>query len=518
MRRPWVYDGVLYQIYPRSFCDANGDGIGDLAGIASRLDHLAWLGVDGLWMNPTFPSPLCDGGYDVSDYLDVHPDLGTLGDVQRLVVEARRRHLRVLLDLVPNHTSDRHPWFVRSRASQRSLYRRYYTWAPGRSGGAPPNNWRSRFGGPAWTYDEPTGEWYLHSFLPQQPDLDWRHPAVGREFEAIFRHWFNVGIAGFRLDVVYGLVRDPQLRDNPPARTGDPPEWRRLGQRLIGNLNQPDAHPIIAGWRRLAAAFEPERMLLGEVPGEYFGTSEAPELHLALGFPLRHVRFEADALRAVITRVEAQTPSHAQPAWELSNHDEPRVATRWGLDAARPALVLLMTLRGTPCLYYGDELAMTDVPVPPGRARDHARLRDGRPPRDPARTPMRWTGAPGRGFTRAARAWLPLGSGTDVAAQRADARSPLHLTRSLIALRRRRAAELVRGDQELLDGPDGVLCYRRGPGTLVAVNTTAEPAAVRGWRGRLLISSQPGRREGADGTLRLAAHEAAVIAWPRREA
>jgi glycosidase len=516
--RPWIHDAVLYQVYPRSFCDADGDGIGDLAGIAARLDHLAWLGVDALWMSPIFPSPLADGGYDASDYLSVHPELGTVEDLAALVDTAGRRGMRVLLDLVPNHTSVAHRWFQRSRSEVDGPYRRYYTWAPGAADGGPPNNWRSRFGGPAWTRDGHGGEWYLHSFLAQQPDLDWRHEPVRREFEAITRHWFEIGIAGFRLDVCYGLVRDPLLRDNPPARPGDPPEWVRLGQRLTGNLNQPDAHPILARWRRLADGFEPPRMLLGEVAGPYFGTPEAPELHLALGFPFRSIAFDADEIRATIERVEAQTPSHAQPAWELSNHDEARVCTRWGagdVRVARAALVLQMTLHGTPCLYYGDELGMTDVTVPAERARDRARLHDRRPPRDPARTPMRWSGGPGRGFTRPAMAgatWLPLGDGTDVAAQRADPRSTLHLTRALIALRRRRAEELVWGPQELLDGPEGVLCYRRGRATLIAVNTTPEPAAVQGWRGPLVIGSDPDRRGGADGALLLRGHEAAVIA------
>jgi glycosidase len=523
VRRPWVYDAVLYEIHPRSFCDADGDGIGDLAGIARHLDHLAWLGVDALWMTPTYPSPLLDGGYDVTDYRSVHPHLGTTDDLRALVAAAGDRGIRVLLDLVPNHTSDRHPWFLASRSSADSAYRPWYTWAPGAPGGGPPNNWRSRFGGPAWSFDEPTGEWYLHSFLPSQPDLDWRHEPVRREFDAIFRHWFDLGIAGFRLDVCYGLVRDPELRDNPPARPGDPPEWVRLGQRLVGNLNQPGAHPILAGWRRLAGGYEPERMLLGETPGDWFGTPEAPELHLALGFPFRNVPFDAAPIRAVVERVEAETPAHAQPAWELSSHDEPRVGTRWGAgDArvARAALVLQMTLRGTPCLYYGDELAMTDVPVPRERARDQARLHDDRPPRDPARTPMRWSGAPGCGFTRpemAERTWLPLGGGTNVAEQRADPASPLHLTRALIALRRRHARELVRGGQTLLDAPDGVLAYRRGSRTLVAVNTTAEPVAVAGWRGRLLASSDPARREGARGDLRLGPYEAAVVSSDRRD-
>jgi glycosidase len=508
--RPWVYDAVLYQIYPRSYCDGDGDGIGDLAGIAARLDHLAWLGVDAIWMNPTFPSPLVDGGYDISDYRSVHPDLGTVEDLRALVEAAGRRGIRVLLDLVPNHTSDRHPWFEASRASADNPYRRYYTWA---AGDAPPNNWRSIFGGPAWEHDPRTGEFYLHSFLPQQPDLDWRHEPVRREFDAIFRGWYDLGVAGFRVDVAYGLVRHPQLRDNPPTRPGDPPEWRRLGQRLVGNLNQPDAHPIIAGWRRLAASYEPERILLGETPGDYFGTVSEPELHLGLGFPLRDVAFDAGQIRAAIERAEGETPAHAQPAWELSSHDEPRVCTRWGggdVRVARAALVLQMTLRGTPCLYYGDELGMADVPVPLERARDQARLHDGRPPRDPSRTPMRWSAEPGCGFTTADHTWLPLGAGTNVAEQRADPRSPLHLTRALIALRRRE--RLAREEQELLDGPDGVLCYRRGQRIAVAINTAAVPAAVPGWCGALLASSDPDRCDGAEGRLRLGPFEAAVIA------
>ena len=222
-------------------------------------------------MNPIFPSPLLDGGYDVSDYRGVHPDLGTLDDLRALVAAARERGIRVLLDMVPNHTSDRHPWFAASR-SRDSPYRRYYTWV---TGDGPPNNWRSRFGGPAWTRDERTGDWYEHSFLPEQPDLNWRHEPVRREFGAISEYWWDLGVAGFRLDVIYGLTRDPQLRDNPPAQAGDPPEWLRLGQRLTGNLNQPDVHPILAAWRRRADAHG--AVLLGEA------AETLPELHLTLG-------------------------------------------------------------------------------------------------------------------------------------------------------------------------------------------------------------------------------------------
>ena len=263
----WWRDGVLYQIYVRSFADSNGDGIGDLRGVIEHLDHLGWLGVDGVWLSPVNPSPDLDWGYDVSDYRDVHPDLGDLRTLDELVGEAGSRGIRILLDLVPNHTSDRHPWFVDARSSRDAAHRDWYVWADPRADGSPPNNWRSIFGGSAWELDPTTGQYYLHNFLPEQPDLNWWNEEVRHEFDDILRFWFDRGIAGFRIDVANGLIHDPELRDNPAATEDDPPEIRRRGQRQVYNLNRPEVHEIysrLADDRgRLRSASDPRRRNVG---------------------------------------------------------------------------------------------------------------------------------------------------------------------------------------------------------------------------------------------------------------
>ena len=257
----WWRDGLLYQVYPRSFADSDGDGIGDLRGITARLDHLEWLGVDGLWLNPTFPSPNVDWGFDVSDYRGVHPELGTLEDLDELVARAGERGIRVLLDLVPNHTSDQHPWF-RDR-------RDFYVWREGHNGG-PPNNWKSTFGGPAWTRDEASGEWYLHNFTPEQPDLDWWNEDVRAEFDDILRFWMDRGIAGFRIDVAHGIVKDRELRDNPPATDEDIDDHRWLGQRLEYSANREEVHDVFRRWREVVDPHEAgaRGRDLGARPGE----------------------------------------------------------------------------------------------------------------------------------------------------------------------------------------------------------------------------------------------------------
>jgi alpha-glucosidase len=474
----WWRDGVLYQVYPRSFADSNGDGIGDLRGITARLDHLEWLGVDGLWLNPTFPSPNADWGFDVSDYCGVHPDLGTLEDLDDLVARAGERGIRVLLDLVPNHTSDQHPWFRERRD--------FYVWREGRDGG-PPNNWKSMFGGPAWTQDESTGLWYLHNFDPKQPDLDWWNEDVRDEFDDILRFWMDRGIAGFRIDVAHGIVKDRELRDNPEATEEDAEHDRQLGQRAVFSMNRPEVHDVLRRWRKVSDPYD--GVLVGETYvheletlASFYGDG-VDELHLAFNFVFLLADFEVATLGPIVAETEALLPERAWPVWTLGNHDLTRFPTRWaGGDPglARCALMLLLTLRGTPVLYYGDELAMPQAEIPPERVVDPEARRDPESGRDGARTPMPWSDEPGAGFTTAdAEPWLPFGplAGIDVASQREDRGSPLHLTRDLVALRRAEVA-LRTGSYTEVVAEGGLWAYRRGDGFLVAVNLGSEPASV----------------------------------------
>jgi alpha-glucosidase len=491
MSESWWREGVLYQIYPRSFSDSNGDGIGDLPGIVDRLEYLEWLGVDGIWLSPIFPSPNVDWGYDVADYTGVHPDLGTLRDVDRLVAEAGRRGIRVLLDLVPNHTSNRHPWFCERPE--------LYLWSE-----EIPNNWRSVFGGPAWTLDPERGRHYLHNFAVEQPDLDWWNPDVHVEFERILRFWLERGIAGFRIDVCHGLYKDRELRDNPP---GDRP-----GElRPVFSMNRPETHGVLHDWRRIGDSFDPARVLLGEVYVRevqrwawYYG-SGSDELDLAFNFALVHSPLEADAMRGVVAETEAALPNDALPCWIGSNHDVSRLATRWcagdeGL--ARCALLVLATLRGVPCLYQGDELALTDGHIPPDRVRDVAS-----PPRDPCRTPIPWTRSGDWEDP-----WLPLeDTSRNVADQRGDPASTLHFTRDLLALRRE-SPDLRGGRYEEIESAPGAWAWRRGDDTVVAVNLGDGAAEISGVHGSVVLATERAS-EGDDvsGSLVLGPAEGVVV-------
>jgi alpha-glucosidase len=478
---PWWRSGVLYQIYPRSFADSNGDGHGDLRGVIEHLDHLAWLGVDGIWLSPINPSPQADWGYDVADYTSVDPSFGDLAELDRLIQEAGGRGIRVLLDLVPNHTSDRHPWFVDARSSRGAEHHDWYVWADGRDDGSPPNNWRSAFGGPAWTWDETIGRYYLHNFLPEQPDLNWWNPAVAEAFEGILRFWLDRGIAGFRIDVAHGLVKDRELRDDTLADEADHPHIRAHGLRSDFSMNRPEVHDVFRSWRSIVDGYG-DRILLGETwvldmqaMSRFYGTGQ-DELHLALNVPFV-LTAPGDAMREVVEATEAILPADAWPLWNGSNHDAGRFTTRWCEDderRARASLVTLLTLRGTPLLYQGDEIALPNVPVPRARLRDPVGIREwpeGRG-RDPGRTPMRWTGEPNAGFTGPdAEPWLPIGDAAtpNVADQRSDPGATLHLCRDLIALRRERE-DLRTGSYEALETPEGVWGWSRGVSTIVLLN------------------------------------------------
>lgn len=511
----WWRDAVLYQIYPRSFADTNGDGIGDLPGVTSKLDHIAWMGFDGIWLNPITASPNADWGYDVSDFCAVDPALGTLDDLDELVAAARERELSVVLDIVPNHTSVEHPWFVESRSSRDNPKRDWYVWADPAPDGGPPNNWRSEFsGGGAWILDEPTRQYFLAHFLPEQADLDWWSPQVREEFERILRFWFDRGVAGFRIDVAHMVVKDAELRDNPAATEDD--NWldQLRGQVHLHDANQPGVHELYRQWRELADSYDPQRLLLGEtfLPTveevvTYYGNDD--ELHLAFDIPFTLAPFDVDMIRGVVEDTEAHTPSGSTPCYTLGNHDLGRFATRWcGNDDAkiRLALTMFFGLRGSLVLYYGDELGLPDTPIPKDRVLDPVH-------RDPERTPMPWVDEPGAGFTAAdVEPWLPFGDlSVNVAAQRDDAASVLHLTRDLIALRGE-VDDLRTGAYETIVAEGGLWAFSRGTSVVVGLNFGDEPVTVDGISGTICVSGDRSRDgEHVDGTLELAPRSGAVV-------
>jgi alpha-glucosidase len=506
MTTPWWQRGVIYQIYPRSFQDSGGDGIGDLEGIEQRLDYLADLGVDSIWVSPIYPSPMADFGYDVADYCDVDPRFGTLAELDGLIASAHERNLKVILDFVPNHTSDQHPWFVESRASRTSSRRDWYIWRDPAPGGGPPNNWISDFGGSAWEWDDASGQYYYHAFLREQPDLNWRSPAVRQAMYDVLHFWFERGVDGFRIDVLWHLVKAADFPDNPinPAYQQGQAEMDRLLQ--VHSTDQPEVHAIACEMRRIADSYG-DRVLIGEVylPLErlmaYYGR-DATGVHLPFNFALIGAKWDGRGLAAMIAAYEAALPVGAWPNWVLGNHDRPRIAARLGEGQARVAAMLLLTLRGTPTVYYGDEIGVGLVDIPPAQVQDPRELRE---PglglgRDPARTPMPWDTTPNAGFTTGTP-WLPL---NDDWRERNVERlghapgSTLVLYRHLLALRRSQPA-LTIGDITVVESSRDVLVYERRSGDqrlLVALNlgNTEQELTLPPWAqgARILLSTVQG--------------------------
>ena len=521
----WWQRGIVYQVYPRSFMDANCDGIGDLPGILSRLDYLRWLGVDALWLSPIYPSPMKDFGYDVADYMAVDPVFGTLEDFDRLVAAAHARSLKLILDFVPNHTSDQHWWFRESRASRHNPRRDWYLWRDPAPGGGPPNNWLSCFGGSAWQLDEATGQYYYHAFLPEQPDLNWRNPEVVQAMLGVLRFWLERGVDGFRVDVLWHLVKDEHFRDNPCNDAWC--EGMDPYQALIPlhTSDRPEVHDIVRQMRRVVDEYG-ERVLIGEIylPIErlvkYYGEDLAGA-HLPFNFQLLSAPWNAGELARLIAEYERALPEGAWPNWVLGNHDKPRIASRVGPAQARVAAMLLLTLRGTPTLYYGDELGMKDVPIPPERVQDpFERNVPGQGlGRDPERTPMQWSAARHAGFSAAAP-WLPVAADyreVNVAAQRDDPKSMLALYRRLIDLRRAEPALEV-GRFEALETGSDVLAYVRAAregerSFLVALNLGGQPQRVAVPReGALALSTHLDRaQERVGATLELRPHEGVIV-------
>ncbi|MEU8465336.1 glycoside hydrolase family 13 protein [Streptomyces sp. NPDC029003] len=530
--RGWWWHAVVYQVYPRSFADGDGDGTGDLAGLRARLPHLAALGVDALWITPWYRSPMADGGYDVADYRDIDPAFGTLAEAELLIAEARALDLAVVVDIVPNHLSVRHPWFRAALAAPAgSPERDRFHFRPGRgeSGELPPNDWRSEFGGPAWTRttdaDGKPGEWYLHLFTPDQPDLDWNHPAVRAEFESVLRFWFDRGVAGIRVDSANLLAKDPALPDLATVASGAPHPY----------VDREELHDIYRAWRRIAASYPDERVLIGEIwirdAARLARYLRPDELHAAFNFAFLGSPWEAARMRETIDASLAAGGLAAAPAsWVLCNHDVTRTVTRYGradtsfdfaavaagiptdlalgTRRARAAALLTLALPGSVYLYQGEELGLPEVEdLPPQARRDpvHFRSHGENPGRDGCRVPLPWSGqAPPFGFgPPGTLPWLPQPGNWapyTVEAQEADPASPLWLYRRAVGLRRSLAA-FRDGAFRWVEAGEDVLAFRRGDALLCVVNFSGRPVPLPAGH-TVLISSEP---SGGD---TLAAHAA----------
>ncbi len=519
----WWQSGIFYQVYPRSFQDSDGDGVGDLDGIRRRLGYLKALGVDAVWISPIFPSPMADFGYDVSDYCDIHPLFGDLAGFDRLVAEAHALGLKIVLDFVPNHTSDAHPWFGESRSSRENPKRDWYVWRDPAPGGGPPNNWMSNFGGPAWAYDEASGQYYYHAFLTEQPDLNWRNPQVRAAMNDVLRFWMRRGVDGFRVDVIWHLLKDRDFRDdplNPDYREGEADIRRVLQTR---STDQPDVHGVVAELRATLEEFG-DRVLIGEIylPVDrlvaYYGR-DLGGAHLPFNFHLILAEWNARGLARLIDAYEAALPEGGWPNWVLGNHDQPRVATRIGPRQARVAAMLLLTLRGTPTMYYGDEIALENVPVPTAQAQDPWERNEPGLGRDPERTPMQWDEGGAAGFTNG-RPWLPLSADHDarnVAVLDGDPRSILSLYRRLIALRQ--DPILRAGAYHAVEAAGDILAYERrldGRRWLVALNLGPGEQSLAlpehgAPTGELLLSTFMDRAGPVAETLRLRPDEGALV-------
>lgn len=529
----WWESTIVYQIYPRSYQDSNGDGVGDLPGIRQRLDYLQWLGVTAVWISPIYPSPMADFGYDVSNYTDIHPLFGTLADMDALLAAAHARGLKIILDYVPNHTSHQHPWFLESRSSRDNPKRDWYIWRDPAPEGGPPNNWLAHFGGEsAWEWDELTGQYYLHLFLAEQPDLNWRNPEVQAAMLDVLRFWFDRGVDGFRLDVSYKTMKDTAFRDNLPN-----PAWQP-GMNPFGRLlqtyteNMPENHEFNR-WLRGVADEYGNRVLIGEIylpiPElvTHYGRSQ-DELHLPFNFHLIHAPWQATAVSDLIATYEAALPPHAWPNWVLGNHDQHRFASRVGLAQARVGMMLLLTLRGTPTIYYGDELGMVDGEIPPEKIQDPAELNA---PglglgRDPERTPMQWDESPQAGFCLpTVDPWLPVTADAptvNVTRQQAEPGSMLSFTQQLIAWRQGSAALLI-GRYRALPTPPDLLAYVReteAEGCVVVLNFGDQaqswplPGALSAARVVLSTYMDVARGAGGEnGRLLLRPHEGLLLHW-----
>ncbi len=527
-KHPWWKDAIIYQIYPRSFQDSNDDGIGDLQGIRSRLDYLEDLGITAIWLSPIYPSPMADFGYDVADYTDIHPIFGTIDDFLELLRDVHQRGMKLILDFVPNHTSHQHPWFLESRSSRENPKRDWYIWKDPKPDGSPPNNWVSFFGGSAWEWDEKTAQYYLHLFLKEQPDLNWRNPEVVQAMLDMLRFWLERGVDGFRVDVIWLLIKDALFRDEPPN-----PEWtpdKPINRSLIHNRtqNQPETHELIRKFRAVLDEYG-ERLLVGEIALPYdqlahYHGENLDECHLPFNFGLIFIPFLAPAIRKLIDEYEASLPPGGWPNWVLGNHDQDRIATegRAGKANSRLAQMLLLTIRGTPTMYYGDEIGMPNVEIPFEKVQDPMALNEPgvARSRDLERTPMQWDATSYAGFSTV-ETWLPVADDyalRNVAIQQADPHSFLNLVKSIINIRKTSLA-LTRGTYESIPAGDDVIAYLRSEGeekVLVVLNFSSQgkslDLATAGGKGRIVLSTQMDRDEIVPlETLKIRPHEGIII-------
>ena len=523
----WWRSAAIYEIAPISFQDSDGDGKGDLGGLMSRIDYLKWLGVDAVWLTPIYKSPFRDFGYDISDYCSVDPAFGSLDKFDELLAALHEAGIRLILDLVPNHTADDHEWFVESRSSRNSAKADWYIWADAAENGGPPNNWLSRFGGSAWEWCEARRQYYYHSFLVEQPDLNWRNPDVRAAMADVMRFWLDRGVDGFRVDASAVLIKDAHLRDNPPnpEAEGKPPPQR---QTPVFTDDRPETMQCIEFIRGVIDEY-PGRLLCGEVQGKtdrighFYGT-ERPRLHLPLNFALLDTPWNAFSLQAAIDAYFNALPKDAWPVWVIGGHDKQRIASKIGEAQMRVLAMLLMTLKGTPFLYMGDEIGRKRVSIPPDLVREpFEKLVPGYGLcRDPERAPMRWDGSVNGGFTKGCP-WLPLDpeGSANVSAQQSEERSILALFRALMTLRHEHAC-LRQGRYEPLRSQNSVFAFKRaqnGEEILVALNIAAEP---RKWhwqgRGHLLLSTHLDRtsRSAPDASILLRGNEGVIIALEPR--
>ena len=475
----WWQRGVIYQIYPRSFMDSNSDGIGDLPGIIQRLDYLSdTLGVDAVWLSPFYPSPMADFGYDVADYTNVDPLFGSLDDFYRLVHRAHAKGLKIIIDFVPNHSSDQHPWFIESSASRDNPRRDWYTWQDGKPDGSPPNNWLSVFGGSAWEWHPPTGQYYLHSFLKQQPDLNWRNLAVKSAMFDVLRFWLDKKVDGFRVDVAHFIMKDPNLRDNPLKKSASSDFHKPLGeydtQVHLYSQNHADIHPLYREFRQLLDDYSQEqpRVAVGEIHifdweqwAQYYG-QDLDELHMPLNFQLLGNDLQANTIRRIVDSLEASLPPGAWPNYVLGNHDEIRMASRYSQAEARLAAMLLLTLRGTPTIYYGDEIGMEEAAIPLEQQQDPWGIRVPGLSRDGCRTPMQWSDQHNAGFSPAGGdpPWLPVNPNyrqANVAAALQQPESLLNLYRQLLRYRKNTQALQVGAYIPIDAAPGNCFAFKR---------------------------------------------------------
>lgn len=524
----WWREAVIYQIYPLSFADSDGDGYGDLEGITSRLEYLSdTLGVDAIWLSPFFKSPMKDWGYDISDHTDVDPLFGTLDDATDLIDRAHELGLKVIVDYVINHTSDEHPWFQESSSSRDAPKRDWYVWREGRDGG-PPNNWVSPFGGPMWTYDDTTGQWYRHTFLSSQPDLNWRNPEVVEAMMEIVRYWLDRDVDGFRIDAAHYMMKDPRERDNPPVPPDFESPWKDMGDYdnylHLYDAGHPDVHDAHRTFRKVVDSYGRDILTIGEMHifdlpewASYYGEN-LDELTMPFNFHLMAADWDVPSIRAAVEAVLWNLPAEAWTNWTLGNHDEMRLASRLPEGHERLAAALILTLPGTPFLYYGDELGMRDAVFANVASRDPWGNNVEGLSRDGARTPMQWTPELNAGFTRPdAEPWLPVGGShhtVNVATQLDDEHSLLNMYRRLLALRKGSPALKFGSFASHPASTDEVFAYQREAENevrIVALNFGTEPATVAIDDAKVVFSSHDPSRVGEiRGELLLSPGEAVI--------